>query len=100
MANTFTSMPFIPYKIIGELIYNENLFKLIYYDTYDCLSKPNVPIGKKSDLIWQHNKNMEDCNIFLTNTKSDIMTDSKTILQLYRYSTVPKNLYISTFENI
>ena len=40
MYNDFLSMPYIPYRIIEYLAYNnENLWKILKYNTYDCLSQ-------------------------------------------------------------
>ena len=43
MFNNFANLPYVPYKIIMTLAQNnENIFKLLKYGTYDCLSKPNL----------------------------------------------------------
>ena len=39
--NKFTSLPFIPYKILVALMDNDNFFKLLKYNTYDALSSPH-----------------------------------------------------------
>ena len=67
-ANIFSSMPFIPYKIVMALMENENFCKLIYYNTMDALSQPNLTIEQKQALIWDGDKDrMDHYNIFLTN---------------------------------
>lgn len=97
LYNQFTSLPFIPYKIVMALIENDNLCKLLYYNTYDCLDKPNLTYEQKIEMIWSQNDNrMDKYNIFLTNTMSNEMTDAKCMLQCYRYDTKPDNYVIST----
>lgn len=93
MQNVYKSMPSYPYKILLALLSNENIWKLLKYNTRDCLSKPDLSKEEKLALLWNGEKAMEDCNIFLTNNKFDIMTDSKSVLLCYRNQSIPRNLY-------
>ena len=41
--NAYKSMPYIPYRIIEYLANNnENIWKILKYNTYDCLSREDL----------------------------------------------------------
>lgn len=94
--NKFTTLPFIPYKIVVALTKNENLFKLLKYNTYDCLSMPNLTQDEKISMIWKDNDDMHNFNVFLTNIEANELVASKNILKIYKYDTLPENSVIST----
>ncbi len=94
--NKFTSLPFIPYKIIVALMENDNFFKLLKYNTYNALSKPALTDDEKSELICTDVDDMQNYNIFLTNVEPNELVSSKTILKLYRYDTLPDNTALAT----
>ncbi len=94
--NKFTSLPFIPYRIIVELTKNDNFFKLLKYNTYNALSMPNLSEDEKLELICKDFDDMHNYNIFLTNIEPNELVSSKTILKLYRYDTVPENQVLAT----
>ncbi|MDD4804715.1 MAG: hypothetical protein PHN69_06150 [Candidatus Pacebacteria bacterium] len=100
--NKFTSLPFNLYRIIIKLIQNDIFCKLLYYNTYDCLSKPNLTYDEKIGMIWKSldgksmDNRMDEYNIFLTNTVSNEMTDSKIMLQCYHYADRPINHILTT----
>lgn len=89
--NKFTTMPYIPYKIIMALLENDNFCKLIYYNTIDALTCPNLSMKEKKNLIWTGQDNMDDYNIFMTNVQPNEETINRTILKVYRYNTSPSN---------
>lgn len=100
--NIFSNMPYIPYNIISYLAQSsngDNIFKILYYNTYDCLSKPNLTLSQKMGMIWKNNDNQEDYNIYLTYLVGDMQLESKTILKLYQYKNAPihKNLATLTY---
>lgn len=96
-ANIFTSMPLIPYKIIMRLMDNDEFCKLIYYNTLDALDKPNLTEEQKRSMIWNGDINRTDeFNIFLTNVQPNEEIENKTIMKLYRYTTEPETIYMST----
>ena len=93
-ANTFSSMPKIPYKIVTALMGNNNFCKLIYYNTKDALSKPNLTEEQKRSLIWDGDANRTDkFNIFLTNVQPNEEIENRTVMKLYRADTDPENLF-------
>ncbi len=96
--NKFTSLPFVPYRIVVKLTENDNFFKLLKYNTYDALSMPNLTEDEKLELICKDFDDMHNFNIFLTNIEPNELVSSKTILKLYRYDTLPDNYVISTIS--
>ena len=78
--NKFTSLPFIPYRIIVELTKNDNFFKLLKYNTYSALSMPNLSEDEKLELICKDFDDMHNYNIFLTNIEPNELVSSKTCL--------------------
>ena len=95
-SNKFSSMPYIPFKIVMALLENDNFCKLLYYNTYDALDRPNLTMTQKKALIWEGQDHMEDYNIFLTNVQPNEETDNRTILKVYKYVNDPVNRNIST----
>lgn len=96
--NKFESLPYIPYKIAVKLLENENLFKLLKYNDYECLSKPNLTYDEKIGMIWKNQSNMADYYLYLTNVEPDELTNSKTILKIYKYDSLPISPMISTIS--
>lgn len=108
--NKFYGMQFIPYNIIYHLITDnkaENFWKILYYNTPDCLSKPNLTLSQKRNLIWAPKQTpngmilpdrQEDYNIYLTYLVGNMQLDGKTILKIYQLDNNPINKYISTLS--
>lgn len=94
--NKFLTLPFIPYRIVVALTQNDNFFKLLKYNTYNALSMPNLTEDEKLQLICKDFDDMHNYNIFLTNVEPNELVNSKTILKLYRYDTLPINYIVST----
>lgn len=93
-ANTFSSMPFIPYRIVVALMENDNFCKLIYYNTIDALDKPNLTDEQKRKLIWDGDISRTDkYYIFLTNVQPNEEIENRTVVKLYRYDTDPTDLF-------
>lgn len=85
-------MPYIPYRILEYLAKNnENLWKILKYDTYDCLSNPDLTFEEKMQLIWSHQGNQMDFRVFITALVEDMMPFSGTILKIYKDVTIPQN---------
>ncbi len=94
--NKFTGLPFIPYRIVEALTENENLFKLLKYNTYDCLSAENLTLDEKLAMVWKDQPEMEEYHIFLTNIEANELSDSKTFLKIYKYDMLPDNAVLAT----
>ncbi len=92
MYNKYISMPYIPYRIIEYLANNnENLWKILKYNTYDCLSENDLTFEEKMELVWSHEANQEDYKIFLTALVENMIPVSGTIIKIYKEMTLPRN---------
>lgn len=90
MYNTFDNLPYVAYKIVTYLFSNENLWKLLKYDSYDCLSKPNLTEDEKIEMIWRDQEYQMNCNVFLVPLVLDSIGDSRTILKVFDYYITPE----------
>ena len=85
MYNNFLSMPYIPYRIIEYLAYNnENIWKILKYNTYDCLSEENLTFEEKMSLIWSHQADQENYRIFFTALVENMIPLSDTMIKIYK----------------
>lgn len=92
LYNKYEFMPYIPYKIVEYLATNnENLWKILKYNDYDCLSKPNLTFEEKIALIWNTEGNQENYSIFFSQLVENMIPDSKSILKIYKVLTTPRN---------
>ena len=88
--NTFNSMPQIPYQILTYLIdNNENLFKLLKYNSTDALQKDDLTKKEKIALLYTEVGQEDDYHIFLKPLIGEEMTDSVTQLRLYKARITP-----------
>lgn len=88
--NTFNSMPQIPYQILTYLIdNNENLFKLLKYNSTDALQKDDLTKKEKIALLYTEVGKEDDYHIFLKPLIGEEMTDSVTQLRLYKARITP-----------
>lgn len=88
--NTFNSMPQIPYQILTYLIdNNENLFKLLKYNSTDALQKEDLTKKEKIALLYTEVGQEDDYHIFLKPLIGEEMTDSVTQLRLYKARITP-----------
>lgn len=85
MYNSLAALPLAPYKILEYLaLNNENIWKMIKYNSYDALSKPNLTFNEKLSYIWKDGK-QEDFSVFFTNLIEDAICESKCVLKIYQY---------------
>lgn len=85
MYNSLAALPQAPYKILEYLaLNNENIWKMIKYNDYNALSKPNLTMKEKLDYVWKDGK-QEDYSVFFTNLIEDAICESKCILKIYQY---------------
>jgi len=88
--NTFNSMPQIPYQILTYLIdNNENLFKLLKYNSTDALQKDDLTKKEKIALLYTEVGKEDNYHIFLKPLIGEEMTDSVTQLRLYKARITP-----------
>ena len=94
--NNFKQVPTFPYRIIEYLIENSNedLFKLLKYQTIDALDKDNLTSDEKLALIWNGIDTQEqNYKIFLKPLIANELGDatSQCQIRLFRYDTTPVN---------
>lgn len=98
MYNSMSKLPFLPYNIMTYLATSpqaENLWKMMAYNSYDALSKPDLTMSQKLDLLWRSGT-QEEKGVFFTNLVEDAIPTSKCILKIYNYYDHPKELYNAT----
>lgn len=96
--NSLSALPSIPYNILVYLARQdkaEDLWKMLKYNSYDALSKPNLSFEEKLKLIWR-NGPQEKYSVFLTPLIEDAVCESKCVLKIYDYYIHAKELYTST----
>lgn len=87
MFNSLSALPSAPYNMLVYLAQSpeaENLWKMIKYNSYDALSKPNLTLDEKMQYVWRDGK-QEDYSVFFTNLIEDAIAESKCIFKLYQY---------------
>lgn len=81
----------LPYNIIKAAFKNEDIFKLIKYDTPDALSKPNLTAEEKAALVWTGQEQQQNYSIFFVPFVENIVPNSKVIVKLYRDQLIGAN---------
>lgn len=87
MYNSLSRLPSVAYNILVYLATEptaEDLWKMLKYSEYNCLSYPNLTFEEKMNLIWKNGK-QEQFSVFLTPLVEDAITESKSILKIYDY---------------
>lgn len=85
MYNSLSALPTSLYKILEYLVVNnENIWKMLKYNSYDALSKPNLTVSEKLAFLWKTGP-QEKYGMFLTNLVEDAICESKCIFKLYNY---------------
>lgn len=90
--NSLDSLPYIPYNIISHIAQDpeaEGFWKLLKYNSYDALSKPNLSLQEKMGLVCKNQENQNEYSIFLTRLVENEQTIERTILKLYKADTRP-----------
>ena len=98
MYNSLSNLPQITYNILVYLAQQtsaENLWILLKYRDYDCLSHENLTVAEKMSYIWKSGK-QEDIGVFLTPLVEDRITESKTIVKIYTYYIHQNEPYLSS----
>ena len=95
----YTNIQFVPYKIISYLAeHNQRLFKALYYNTSDALSRPDLTLQQIINMIYVDEGIESDKHIFLKPLIGDEMTDSTTQLRVYKYGMTPNDSMVSTIN--
>lgn len=100
MFNSLSALPPSLYNIINYLatdksVEAENLWKMLKYNDYDALNKPNLTTSEKLDMLWRSGP-QEKYSIFLTNLIEDALPQSKCVFKLYDYMVQPEGAYVSS----
>lgn len=85
MYNSLKGLPTALYNILTYLvIHNENIWKMLKYNSYDALNHPDLTFEEKMDFLWK-NGPQENYSIFFTNLIEDAICESKCVLKMYDY---------------
>lgn len=96
MYNSLAALPPSLYNILTYLVLNnENIWKMLKYNSYDALSKPNLTNKEKFELLWKTGP-QEKYGVFFTNLVGDAVCQSKCILKMYQYYIQASGLYTGT----
>lgn len=96
MFNSLSQLPEASYSILKYLaLNNENIWKMIKYNSYDALSYPNLTVAEKLNYVWKSGA-QEDYSVFLTNIVGDAICEEKCILKCYDYYITATDSYLST----
>lgn len=94
-----SALPNALYNILEYLVVSEsaeNIWKMLKYNDYYALSKPNLTMNEKLDLLWREGP-QEDYGVFFTNLIEDAICTSKCVLKIYHYYTYARpSSYLST----
>ena len=98
--NDFSNVPYIPYKILEELLLDESeevekIWKLLKYPTADALKRPKLTEDEKDEMIWRGESLEQDYNIFLKPLIGSSLdtAESQTQMRLHRYNTNPTDRF-------
>lgn len=90
------ALPQIPYNILTYLAKEDSvIWKLLKYNSYDALSKPDLTFDEKLDLIWKTG-GQDKYSVFLTPLVEDVIAESRCILKIYDYYIHAKELFVAT----
>lgn len=90
--NKYNDMPQIPYKILLHLMEsNNNLFKLLKYNTKDALQQPILTFEEKRELLYIDEESEDEFRIFLKPLIGDEITIACTQLRFYKLAITPTN---------
>ena len=99
--NRFVNLDNIEFRIVDFLAksenkYAQNLFKILKYNSEDCLYKENLSYEEKMALLYKNNGDASDERIYLSPYIDDAYTVQSSHIHIYVYSVMPQNHIIST----
>ena len=82
------------------MLNNEDIWKLLKYDTQDALEKPNLTREEKALLIYPgaSGGDMDDYRVFRTPYLDDLTTNQQAQLRVYLESVTPDTLLYGTVD--
>lgn len=95
--NTLDRLPLMSYKIIEHLVLNnEDLWKILKYDTSDSLDKPNLTLDEKTALIYPGNGlDGNNFRFFMDFFIDDSFNTQCSLVRVYPLVISPQNRIIS-----
>ena len=97
--NKFSGFSDLCYNIISYLMTNnENIWKLLKYNTPDALSRPNLSIQEKRALIFNGNNDSEDFKVYRSPFLDESFTKQTSQLRVYALTVLPDNRSLSTID--
>lgn len=98
----FNNLPILQYNIVKCLYTNEDLWKLLYYDTPNALFKDNLTNKLKSSLIYNvqgevYPTDMSRFKVFMNDVSDDMWPDMSSVLRVYVSSITPTTRTNGTF---
>ena len=90
----FNNLPILQYNIAKCLFTNEDLWKLLYYDTPNALFKDNLTPKLKSSLIYNiqgeiYPTDMSMFKVFLNDVSDDMWPKMSSVLRIYVSTITP-----------
>lgn len=82
------------------MLNNEDIWKLLKYDTQDALEKPNLTREEKASLIYPgaSGGDMDDYRVFRTPYLDDLTTNQQAQLRVYLESVTPDTMLYGTVD--
>lgn len=94
--NKFIGYENLSYRVIEYLINNnENVWKMLKYNSPDALSQPNLTIVEKAGLIYQGETDSEPFRVFRDSFTDDATTEQITQLRIFPAGTNPENRIVA-----
>lgn len=94
--NRYTNLDGVEWRIINFLInstdeHAENLWKMLKYNTIDCLSQPSVPKKERLAMVYRDDGVSDDKRVFMMPYVNDSWTAQSARLDIFVDRIVPKN---------
>lgn len=97
--NSYTSLRSVCYKIIEYLMLNnDELWKLLKYNTEDALFKENLTMKEKAALIYTGKGDSSDFRVFRSPYIDDVFDKECAQLRIYMESISPDNPVYGTLD--
>lgn len=97
--NTYKSIRKMGYKVIQHLMLNnDEIWKLLKYDTPDALSKSDLTLKEKGDLIWDGRSESAKFRVFRGAYVDDMFNEQCSQLRIYITTLNPDNRTLGTAD--
>lgn len=99
--NRFVNLDGAEYRIFdflakSESKYADNLWKILAYDTEDCLLRPSLSYEERMNLLYVNNGNANIKRAFMSPYIDDSWVEQSSHLHIYVHSVIPKDHITST----